>query len=105
MLNLNSMISLTVPELHIVYPRESKDGHQVSLDVFGKSLKLKLLPNDGIRSDEHIVEHFEDSLEQPTKRYTGLAGRYTVGSVEGEEGSVAALQHNNKELVSSFRYR
>ena len=80
-----------------------KNEHSIQIDVGNKKLKIHLQNNGNIYPLSHIVEHHIDNDDIQT--YTGLPGRYSFGSVEGDDESVVALDHSNGGYVSYLHRR
>ena len=78
---------------------DPNDGkHSVQIDVGNTNLHIDLQNNDGIVPLSHIVDHHINDDDIQT--YTGLPGRYSFGSVRGDNDSMVALGHNEGGYVS-----
>ena len=73
---------------------------KLSLEAFGRSLHFDVSPNKKLVSGGHVTEFI--SAGGNVTRVFGVQGEFSSGTVRGDPGSVVALHHSGRGLVSSF---
>ena len=78
--------------------QDKDEPFSFTLDVFGVELKLNLTVNKNLIGNSHVIEFH--NADGTIKKYGGLAGEFSTGSVEDDPESFVALHHNSRGIVS-----